>query len=84
MSDSSADGVSRDAALREGAENRAAKKKKKQKEHASTGFSAATIRALSARMLTFYFPTPVKAFFRVRIDYMVCRVLTSCFLAALT
>lgn len=44
------------------------KKKKKRKEHASTGFSAATMRALSARLLTFYFRAPIKAFFRPRIE----------------
>lgn len=42
--------------------------KEKRKEHASTGFSAATIRALSARLLTFYFRAPIKAFFRPRIE----------------
>lgn len=42
--------------------------RKKRKEHASTGFSAATIRALSARLLTFYFRAPIKAFFRPRIE----------------
>lgn len=43
-------------------------KKKKRKEHASTGFTAATMRALSARLLTFYFRAPIKAFFRPRIE----------------
>lgn len=43
-------------------------KKKKRKEHASTGFQAATMRALSARLLTFYFRAPIKAFFRPRIE----------------
>lgn len=42
--------------------------KKKQKEHVHTGFTAATMRALSARMLTFYFRAPIKAFFRPRIE----------------
>ncbi|GIZ37948.1 hypothetical protein CKM354_000137600 [Cercospora kikuchii] len=42
--------------------------KKKRKEHAGTGFTAATMRALSARMLTFYFRAPIKAFFRPRIE----------------
>jgi hypothetical protein len=42
--------------------------KKKRKEHANTGFTAATMRALSARLLTFYFRAPIKAFFRPRIE----------------
>ncbi|KAK5164263.1 uncharacterized protein LTR77_009957 [Saxophila tyrrhenica] len=50
----------------EGAVNTA----KKKQENASTGASAATIRALSARMFAFYFRAPVKAFFRARVDYM--------------
>jgi hypothetical protein len=41
---------------------------KKRKENASTGASAATIRALSARMFAFYFRAPVKAFFRARVE----------------
>jgi hypothetical protein len=44
------------------------KSKKKRKEHASTGFQAATMRAISARLLTFYFRAPIKAFFRPRIE----------------
>jgi hypothetical protein len=41
---------------------------KKRQENASTGASAATIRALSARMFAFYFRAPVKAFFRARVE----------------
>lgn len=70
MSSGSIDGDTRDAALREGGQINAQHKHKKRKEHASTGFTAATIRALSARLLTFYFRAPIKAFFRPRIDYM--------------
>lgn len=44
------------------------KSKKKRKEHTQTGFSAAAMRALSARLLTFYFRAPIKAFFRPRIE----------------
>jgi hypothetical protein len=40
----------------------------KKKEHASTGVGAATMRALSARFLAFYFRAPVKAFFRARVE----------------
>ena len=54
-------------ALREGDTNVIAVKKKRQ-ENASTGASAATIRALSARMFAFYFRAPVKAFFRARVE----------------
>lgn len=43
---------------------------KKRQENASTGASAATIRALSARMFAFYFRAPVKAFFRARVEYV--------------
>jgi hypothetical protein len=46
----------------------AAHHRKKRKEHASTGATAATIRAVSAQLLTFYFRAPVKAFFRPRIE----------------
>ena len=42
--------------------------KKKRQENASTGVSAATMRALSARMFAFYFRAPVKAFFRARVE----------------
>jgi predicted YcjX-like family ATPase len=41
---------------------------KKKQENASTGVSAATMRALSARMFAFYFRAPVKAFFRARVE----------------
>jgi hypothetical protein len=40
------------------------------KNNAATGASAASVRALSARLLTFYFRAPVKAFFRTRVDYL--------------
>ena len=41
---------------------------KRRQENASTGASAATMRALTARMFTFYFRAPVKAFFRARVE----------------
>lgn len=47
---------------------KAAHHRKKRKEHASTGASAATIRAFSAQLLTFYFRAPAKSFFRSRIE----------------
>ncbi|KAI3287400.1 hypothetical protein DTO003C3_6468 [Penicillium roqueforti] len=37
---------------------------------AATGASAAGVRALSAQMVAFYFRAPIKAFFRMRVDYM--------------
>lgn len=55
------------ASIREGDGDISTTKKKKQ-ENASTGASAATIRALSARMFAFYFRAPVKAFFRARVE----------------
>lgn len=73
MSDSSSSGLA--AAARSGNQDgyvtNKREKKKKRKEHASTGFSAATMRALSARLLTFYFRAPIKAFFRPRIEYVM-------------
>ncbi|CAK3779299.1 mitochondrial carrier [Lecanosticta acicola] len=69
MSTVGADGSLRDA-YREGGIVEVPRRKKKGKEHASTGFSAAAMRALGARMLTFYFRAPIKAFFKPRIDYM--------------
>ena len=54
-------------ALREGGQHVT---QKKRQEKAATGASAATLRAVSARLLTFYFRAPVKAFFRTRVDYM--------------
>lgn len=44
--------------------------KQKRQENASTGVSAATMRALSARIFAFYFRAPVKAFFRARVEYV--------------
>lgn len=40
------------------------------KDNASTGVQAASIRAITARAVAFYFRAPVKAFFRGRIDYL--------------
>lgn len=40
----------------------------KGKDNATTGASAAGMRALTARMFAFYFRVPVKAFFRTRIE----------------
>ncbi|KAL9054928.1 MAG: hypothetical protein Q9162_003869 [Coniocarpon cinnabarinum] len=37
--------------------------------NATTGASAAGIRALSAQFISFYFRAPIKAFFRTRFDY---------------
>ena len=42
--------------------------KQKRNENASTGVSAATMRAVAARMFAFYFRAPVKAFFRARVE----------------
>lgn len=36
--------------------------------NAATGASAAGVRAVSARLLTFYFRAPAKAFFRTRVE----------------
>jgi len=51
-------------------DTRAAPKDKRQggKDNATTGASAAGMRALTARMFAFYFRVPVKAFFRTRIE----------------
>ncbi|KAJ5164712.1 Mitochondrial substrate/solute carrier [Penicillium coprophilum] len=38
---------------------------------AATGASAAGVRALSAQMVAFYFRAPIKAFFRMRVEYVV-------------
>lgn len=38
---------------------------------AATGASAAGVRAFTAQAVAFYFRTPVKAFFRTRVDYLV-------------
>ncbi|KAH0395075.1 hypothetical protein KCU89_g10705, partial [Aureobasidium melanogenum] len=40
----------------------------KRQNDATTGASAAGMRALTARMFAFYFRVPVKAFFRTRIE----------------
>ncbi|KAJ5959060.1 Mitochondrial substrate/solute carrier [Penicillium vulpinum] len=37
---------------------------------AATGASAAGVRALSAQMVAFYFRAPIKAFFRMRVEYV--------------
>jgi hypothetical protein len=41
---------------------------RKPKSNAATGASAASIRAISAQFITFYFRAPVKAFFRTRVE----------------
>ena len=46
-------------------------KREERRNDAATGASAATVRALTARAVAFYFRAPVKAFFRTRVDYMV-------------
>lgn len=38
---------------------------------AATGASAAGVRALSAQIVAFYFRAPIKAFFRMRVEYVV-------------
>lgn len=40
-----------------------------------SGTSAAGVRAIGVQLVTFYFRAPVKAFFRMRVDYMVCSLL---------
>lgn len=44
--------------------------KRQNKDNATTGATAAGMRALTARMAAFYFRVPVKAFFRTRVDYL--------------
>lgn len=56
--------------LRDGLDTTPRKKKKKD---AATGAYAAGVRALSARVLTFYFRAPVKAFFRARVEWVNLR-----------
>lgn len=41
---------------------------------AATGASAAGVRALSAQMVAFYFRAPIKAFFRTRVEYVLCPI----------
>ena len=41
------------------------------KTHVLQGSSAAGARALGTQLVAFYFRAPVKAFFRMRVDYMV-------------
>lgn len=42
--------------------------KRKPRDDAATGASAAGVRALSAQMVAFYFRAPIKAFFRTRVE----------------
>lgn len=42
--------------------------RRKPRNDAATGASAAGIRALSAQMMAFYFRAPIKAFFRMRVE----------------
>ncbi|KAJ5169108.1 uncharacterized protein N7482_004702 [Penicillium canariense] len=42
--------------------------RRKSRNDAATGASAAGVRALSAQMVAFYFRAPIKAFFRTRVD----------------
>lgn len=44
------------------------------RSNAATGASAAGVRAFTAQAVAFYFRAPAKAFFRTRVDYLVCRV----------
>lgn len=48
------------------------RKKRHPKNNATTGASAAGIRALSVQFMTFYFRAPIKAFFRSRIECVPC------------
>jgi hypothetical protein len=70
MREGSSDGAMRDttAVARDEHVDITASKKKKRKEHGATGFYAASMRAISARALTFWFRAPAKAFFRSRIE----------------
>ncbi|EXJ91666.1 hypothetical protein A1O3_00216 [Capronia epimyces CBS 606.96] len=43
---------------------------KDSKSNATTGASAAGVRAVTAQVVAFYFRAPVKAFFRTRVDYL--------------
>lgn len=54
--------------VREGLED--AVTTKRRQENAATGTTAATMRALSARLFAFYFRAPVKSFFRARLEYV--------------
>ncbi|PHH63157.1 hypothetical protein CDD81_6208 [Ophiocordyceps australis] len=40
------------------------------RNNAATAASAASVRALSAQLVAFYFRAPAKAFFRTRVDYL--------------
>lgn len=40
-------------------------------QNALQGTTAAGARALGSQLVAFYFRAPVKAFFRMRVDYMV-------------
>ncbi|EGX96244.1 mitochondrial carrier protein, putative [Cordyceps militaris CM01] len=40
------------------------------RSNAATAASAASVRALSAQLVAFYFRAPAKAFFRTRVDYL--------------
>ncbi|KAI0148460.1 mitochondrial carrier [Xylariaceae sp. FL1272] len=43
---------------------------KPSRNNAATAASAASVRALSAQAIAFYFRAPAKAFFRMRVDYL--------------
>jgi len=45
--------------------------RKKPRNNAATGASAAGMRAVSAQIISFYFRAPVKAFFRTRVEYVM-------------
>lgn len=53
--------------LREGGVDVGTPQKKRQ-ENAGTGATAATVRALSTRLVAMYFRAPMKAFFRPRVE----------------
>ena len=45
-----------------------AEARRKPRNNAATGASAAGVRAVSAQAVAFYFRAPVKAFFRTRVE----------------
>ena len=52
----------------DGRQSLQSRERKKKKENATTGASAASVRALASRMFAFYFRAPAKAFFRTRVE----------------
>ena len=50
--------------------NESSPDKRNRSSNAATAASAASVRALSAQVVAFYFRAPAKAFFRTRVDYL--------------